>query len=171
MHLNPTIHTQTAGLDKQLTDGPEDQNTKILIHISASWCGRHLENLQRCCKLTLKVVYNYNTLLDSVYICGVPAHHSALVWIIKPLQQLNTGALPAAAAAHKGQRLTGLHRHIQPIQDLDVWPGGVGELAVNEVNVPLEVILKTQQRGREKYKGWCLYRGVLGCHLLSTEGR
>lgn len=67
-----------------------------------------------------------------------------MVRIIKPLQQLHAGALSAAAAAHKGQRLAGLHRHIQPIQDLDVWPGGVGELTVNEVNVPLEVILKTQ---------------------------
>lgn len=88
-----------------------------------------------------------------MYICSILfvlfvsyPHHSAVVRIIKPLQQLNTGALPAAAAAHKGQRLAGLHRHIQPIQDLDVWPGGVGELTVNELNVPLEVILKTQRR-------------------------
>lgn len=74
-------------------------------------------------------------------------HHSAIVRIIKPLQQLHAGALPAAAAAHEGQRLAGLHRHVQPIQDLDVWPGGVGELTINEVNVPLEVILKTQRQG------------------------
>lgn len=69
-----------------------------------------------------------------------------MIWVIKPLQQLHAGALPATAAAHEGQRLAGLHRHVQPIQDLDVRPGGVGELAVNEVNVPLEVILKTQRR-------------------------
>ena len=68
-----------------------------------------------------------------------------MVGVIKPLQQLHAGALPAAAAAHKGQRLAGLHRHIQPIQHLDVWPGGVGELTVNELNVPLEVILKTHK--------------------------
>lgn len=81
-----------------------------------------------------------------------PPHHFAMVRIIEPLQQLHTGALPAAAAAHKGQRLAGLHRHIQPVQDLDVRPGGVGELAVNEVNVPLEVILKTQRSEREQKK-------------------
>ncbi len=73
-----------------------------------------------------------------------PPHHFAAVRIIKPLQQLHAGALPAAAAAHKGQRLSGLHRHVQSVQDLDVWSGGVSELTVNEVDVPLEVILKTQ---------------------------
>lgn len=86
------------------------------------------------------------------YFAVCPPHHSAVVRIIKPLQQLHAGALPAAAAAHKGQSLAGLHRDIQPIQDLDVWPGGVGELTVNEVNVPLEVILKTQRREEDKQK-------------------
>lgn len=69
-----------------------------------------------------------------------------MIRIIKPLQQLHTGALPAAAAANKCQRLARLHRHIQPIEDLDVWSGGVSKLAVNELNVALEVILETQQR-------------------------
>lgn len=75
-----------------------------------------------------------------------------MIGVIKPLQQLHAGALPAPAAAHEGQRLAGLHRHVQPIQDLDVRPGGVGELAVNEVNVPLEVILKTPWREGEVFK-------------------
>lgn len=84
----------------------------------------------------------------TVYTCSTRVavclpHHSAVVGIVKPLQQLHAGALPTAAAAHEGQRLAGLHRHIQPIQDLDVRPGGVGELTVNEVDVPLEVLLKT----------------------------
>lgn len=70
-----------------------------------------------------------------------------MVRIIEPLQQLHAGALPAAAAAHKCQRLARLHRHIQPVQDLDVWSGGVGELAVNELNVALEAILKTEEGG------------------------
>ena len=82
-------------------------------------------------------------------------HHPAIVRIIKPLQQLHTCALPAAAAAHEGQRLAGLHRNVQPIQDLDVWPGGVGELTINEVNVPLEVILETQRQGGGGAKGQC----------------
>lgn len=64
-----------------------------------------------------------------------------MVWVIKPLQQLHAGAFPAAAAANKGQRLARFYRHIQPIQDLDIGPGGVRELAVNEVNVSLEIIL------------------------------
>lgn len=72
-----------------------------------------------------------------------------MIGVVEPLQQLHAGALAAAAAAHEGQRLTGLHRHIQPVQDLDVRPGGVGELAVNEVEVPLEVILKTQRLSKE----------------------
>lgn len=74
-----------------------------------------------------------------------------MVRVVEPLQQLDAGALPTAAAAHEGQRLALLHRHIQPIQDLDVRPGGVGEITVNELNVPLEVILKTQ-RGGERAK-------------------
>lgn len=103
------------------------------------------------------------------------SHHFAKVRIIKPLQKLNAGALPTAAAAHKGQRLSRLHRHTQSIQDLDVWPGGVGELTVNEVNVPLEVILKIiaeegRERGR-KTKGWFWILSVLGCPPLSTNGR
>lgn len=79
-----------------------------------------------------------------------------MVRVVEPLQQLHAGALPTATAAHEGQRLAGLHRHVEPIQDLDVRPAGVSELAVNEVNVPLEVILKTQ-RGEEggEYKGQC----------------
>lgn len=72
-----------------------------------------------------------------------------MIGVVEPLQQLHTGALPAAAAAHEGQRLAGLHRHVQPVQDLDVGPGGVGELAVNEVQVPLEVVLKTQRLSKE----------------------
>lgn len=80
-----------------------------------------------------------------------PSHHSAVVGIIKPLQQLDAGALPTAAAAHEGQRLARLHRHVQPIQDLDVWPGGVSELTVNELDVSLEVILKTRE-GAQKVR-------------------
>lgn len=68
-----------------------------------------------------------------------------MIGIIKPFQQLHTGAFSTAAAPHKGQRLAGLHGHIQSIQDLDIWSGGVGELAVNELNVSLEVILKTNK--------------------------
>lgn len=68
-------------------------------------------------------------------------HHFAVVGIVKALQQLHAGAFPTAAAADKGQRLSGFHRHGQPVQDLDVGPGGVRELAVNEVNVSLEMIL------------------------------
>lgn len=79
-------------------------------------------------------------------------HHSAMVGVIKALQQLHAGALPAAAAANKGQRLAGFHRHVQPVQDLDVRPGGVRELAVNEVNVSLEIILDTDE-GRRKADG------------------
>lgn len=86
----------------------------------------------------------YETIHNSHSACWRP-HHSAMVRIIKPLQQLHTGALPTTAASHKGQRLARFHRHIQPIQDLDVWPGGVGELTVDEFNVPLEVILETRR--------------------------
>lgn len=87
-------------------------------------------------------IIDFTSNVHRQYFAVCPTHHSAVVRIIKPLQQLHAGALPAAAASHKGQRLAGLHRHIQPIQDLDVWPGGVGELTVNKFNVPLEVILK-----------------------------
>lgn len=79
-------------------------------------------------------------------------HHSAMVWIIKPLQQLHAGAFPTAAAANEGQCLARFYRHVQPIQDLDIGPGGVRELAVNEVNVSLEIILDKDQGGE---KGLC----------------
>lgn len=68
-----------------------------------------------------------------------------MVGVVKPLQQLHTGALPTAAAAHEGQRLAGLHRHVEPVQHLDVRPGRVGELAVDELDVPPEVILETKE--------------------------
>lgn len=79
-------------------------------------------------------------------------HHSAMVWIIKALQQLHAGAFPTAAAANEGQCLAGFYRHVQPIQDLDIGPGGVRELAVNEVNVSLEIIL---DEGQGEEKGLC----------------
>lgn len=75
-----------------------------------------------------------------------------MVWIIKPLQQLHAGAFPAATAANEGQSLARLHRHVEPIQDLDVWSGGVGELTVNELNVPLEVFLKHSEGGGSEDK-------------------
>ena len=99
----------------------------------------------------------------------VHPHHSAVVRIIKPLQQLHAGALPTAATAHKGQRLAGLYGDIQAIQHLDVWPGGVRELAVHELNVPLEVILETtlirgEQREHKGHSSACM----LWCYLLSS---
>lgn len=77
--------------------------------------------------------------------CTRDPHHSAMVWVIKPLQQLHAGAFPAAAAANKGQCLAGFYRHVQPIQNLDIGSGGVCELAVDEVNVSLEIILDKNQ--------------------------
>ena len=68
-------------------------------------------------------------------------HHSALVGVIEALQQLDAGALATATAAHEGQRLAGLHRHVEPIQHLHVGPGGVGELTVDELHVAAEVVL------------------------------
>lgn len=82
--------------------------------------------------------------------CTRDPHHSAMVWVIKPLQQLHAGAFPTAAAANKGQRLARFYRHIQSVQDLDVGPGRVRELAVNEVNVSLEIILDKDQ-GEESF--------------------
>lgn len=81
--------------------------------------------------------------------CTCGPHHSAMVRIIKPLQQLHAGAFPTAAAANKGQSLARFHRHVQPIQDLHIGPGGVRELAVNEVNVSLEIIL-IKIKGKKK---------------------
>lgn len=83
--------------------------------------------------------------LITCFVC-VP-HHAAMIRVVEALQQLNAGALPAAAAAHEGQGLAGLHRNIQAVQNLDVRPGGVGELAVDELDVPLEVVLKTSGGG------------------------
>lgn len=97
-----------------------------------------------------------------------------MIGVVEPLQQLHAGALPAAAAAHEGQRLAGLHRHVQSVQDLDVGPGGVGELAVNEVEVPLEVILKTQgkEASRSVRVGLCsmLCADLIRAGLLPSAG-
>lgn len=79
------------------------------------------------------------------------SHHSPMVGVIKALQQLHAGAFPAAAAANKGQRLAGFYWHIEPVQDLDIRPGGIRELAVNEVNVSLEIILDTDDGRRKTY--------------------
>lgn len=95
--------------------------------------------------------------------CARDPHHSAMVRVIKPLQQLHAGAFPTAAAANKGQRLARFDRHVQPIQDLDVGPGGVRELAVNEVNVSLEMILD-QDPGEESFMlmTWIMYTPDMG---------
>lgn len=66
-----------------------------------------------------------------------------MIRVVEALQQLNAGALPTAAAAHEGQRLAGLHRNVQTVQNLDVRSGGVGELTVDELDVPLKVVLET----------------------------
>lgn len=68
-------------------------------------------------------------------------HHLTFVGIIEPFQELNAGALPTAAAPHKRQSLARFHRHNQVIQHLDVWSGRIGELAIEELYFPFEVLL------------------------------
>ena len=77
-------------------------------------------------------------------------YHLALVGVVEALQQLDAGALPTAAAAHERQGLAGPHRHAQPVQPLDVWSGGVREIAVDELQVAFEVILVEKREKRRK---------------------
>lgn len=58
------------------------------------------------------------------------SYHTALIRIIESLQELNASALATSTAAHKSQSLTGSDAHIQPIQNLNIWPRGVRELAI-----------------------------------------
>ena len=68
-------------------------------------------------------------------------NHLAFVWVVEPLQQLNACAFPTATAAHKGQSLTGFNGHHQSVQDLDIWPSGIGEFTVSELHLPFKVVL------------------------------
>lgn len=74
--------------------------------------------------------------------CFEISYHTAFIRIIESLQELNTSALPTSTAAHKSQSLTGLDAHIQPVQNLNIWPGGVRELAVQKLNVSFKIILR-----------------------------
>lgn len=45
------------------------------------------------------------------------SHHFPIQRVIEPLQQLDGGALPTAAASHQGQSFSLLYTQIQPLQD------------------------------------------------------
>lgn len=112
------------------------------------------------------IIFSFLPAITTHAICiPVRTYHSAFIWVIEPLEQLYTCAFATAAAAHKGQRLTRLDRHIETIQDLDVWPGRVRELAVNELNVALEVLLTTKQRARVTVRD-----RVVECHPVVQPG-
>lgn len=69
-------------------------------------------------------------------------HHLTFIGVIKPFQQLNTGAFPTTAAPNERQSLTRLHGHKQAFQHLGVWSCRIGKLAVEELNLPSEIVLK-----------------------------
>ena len=72
------------------------------------------------------------------------AHHCASQGVIEPLQELDDRALPAAAAAHQGQRLALLHLQAQPPKHRYVWPGGVAEHDFIKCHIPFKLILKNR---------------------------
>ena len=50
------------------------------------------------------------------------SHHSPLPGVVEPLQQLDGGALPTAAATHQSQSLSLFHLQIQPLEDGNIRP-------------------------------------------------
>lgn len=74
-------------------------------------------------------------------ITGMVTHHLTFVRIVKPFQELNAGAFPAAAAPDKRQGLARIHRHDQVIQHLDVRSRRIREFAIDELYFALEFLL------------------------------
>lgn len=86
------------------------------------------------------------------FIIRTVTHHLALIGIVESLQELNTGALPAAAAPNKRQSLSRFHRHDQVIQHLDVWSGRVSELAIEELYFTSEILLMIDKLQKLAFK-------------------
>lgn len=59
------------------------------------------------CSKTFKCVMSIIVLTSS--------YHFSKVWVIKPLQKLNTSTFATATATHKGQSLTWPHTHVKAI--------------------------------------------------------
>lgn len=70
------------------------------------------------------------------------SHHSPLLGVIEPLQQLNGGALSTAATADQGKSLSLLHLQAQPLQDGNVGPRRVVEADIGELHVSVIFILQ-----------------------------
>ncbi len=80
-------------------------------------------------------------MLNAFYAINVVSYHLSFIRVVESLQQLNAGALPAAAASHKSKSLSWMYWHLQPPQNLDVWPAGIREPAPFEFYPALKVIL------------------------------
>ena len=63
------------------------------------------------------------------------AHHCPGPGVVEPLEQLDHCALPAAAAAHQGQRLPLLHLQAQPLKHWHIGPGGIVEHDVTKLHI------------------------------------
>lgn len=69
------------------------------------------------------------------------SHHSPFSGVIEPLQELDGGALPTAAAPHQSQRLPLLHLQIQPLEDGNVRARRVVELHALKAHVAVKLAL------------------------------
>lgn len=70
------------------------------------------------------------------------SHHSPFEGVVEPLQELDGGALSAAAATHQGQSFSLAHLQIQPLEDGYVRAGGVVKLNILKANITVESILE-----------------------------
>lgn len=73
------------------------------------------------------------------------SHHSAQVWVVKSLKQLDASALATATAAHKSKSLTRLHAYSKAVQNLDIWPARIGKLTVHKLNISSEISLNSEK--------------------------
>ena len=68
-------------------------------------------------------------------------YHWTTTWIIKPFNQLNGGAFPTTTSAHQSEGFPGVDRQTQAPEDLYIRPGGVGEMDVLKLNLPIKCFL------------------------------
>lgn len=73
---------------------------------------------------------------------GQSTYHFPFGGVVEPFQELDTCALPTTAVPDKRQSLTRLHRHNQAVKHLGIWTSWIGEVAIEKLYLPSEVVLK-----------------------------
>lgn len=77
--------------------------------------------------------------------CVCVSHHCPIDGVVEPLQQLDGGALPTAAAPHQGQSLALLHTQIEPLQDGHVGARWIVKLNPLKGHITIKLVLDEEK--------------------------